>query len=184
MVFSLFGDYMSGFFAEFLPGFTATVFGVILGFPVALYVNFRLTRFQRGQEILFERERRSDLANVIVKSLSYNEKILGRMAELCLAVEVMRNPDLQLTTWEAVGQSFSKVCNDPDILQLVSHHWLRLQKLDKMNKEIFDRSVGDICELKDEQMIVAMWGELFQMSSNLQCHSLELLGRLKMYSES
>lgn len=170
---------MSPFFIEFLPGFFATVCGVILGFPVALYVNFRLAIFQRRHESRVERKRRNDIADVIIKSLKYNEKILGRMLELCKVVKVMRDPDLQLSTWEAVGSIFTEVGVDPEVLQMVSHHWLRLNKLAILNREMFDRNIGDRPDFKDESVMCAMWGNLFEITRDLQRHSLEIAVRLE-----
>lgn len=174
---------MSVFLSEFLPGFSATVLGIVLGFPVALYVNYRLTVFQNGQEKAREFRLRADLVGVIVRSLAYNETILERMAELSAEEMAMRNPDLQLTTWEIIGHSFSNLCREPELLQLLSHHWLRLQKLDQMNKEMFDRAVGVTAEFEDEVMASAIWGEFYVLSSSLQAHSRILLDRLAANGE-
>ncbi|WP_180698589.1 hypothetical protein [Pseudomonas crudilactis] len=174
---------MSVFLSEFLPGFSATVLGIVLGFPVALYVNYRLTVFQNGQEKAREFRLRADLVGVIVRSLAYNETILGRMAELCAEEKAMRNPDLQLTTWEIIGHSFSSLCREPELLQLLSHHWLRLQKLDQMNREMFDRAVGVTAEFEGEGMASAIWGEFYVLSSSLQAHSRILLDRLAANGE-
>ena len=174
---------MSVFLSEFLPGFSATVLGIVLGFPVALYVNYRLTIFQNGQEQAREFRLRADLVGVIERSLSYNEKNLGRIAEHCAEKTAMRNPDLQLTTWEVIGHSFSRLCREPELLQLLSHHWLRLEKLDQMNKEMFDRAVGVIAEFEDEGMAISIWEEFYILSSSLQAHSKILLERLAASGE-
>ncbi|MBN2976667.1 hypothetical protein [Pseudomonas lactucae] len=173
---------MSAFFIEFLPGFFATVCGVILGFPVALYVNFRLAIFQRRHEAGLEKKRRGDVADVIVKSLRYNEKVLGRMFELCKVGEIMRDPDLQLSTWETVGSIFTEVGVEPEVLQILSHHWLRLNNLAVLNREMFDRNVGDRPDFKDEKIMCAMWGNFFEVTSDLQRDSVDIAARLDVYA--
>lgn len=146
------------FWEAFFPNFVATVFGVAMGLPVALYVNKRLTIHQYRREDLVAANKFGEVTDVLVRSLNYNKKVLRSISELCKTAQVMRNPDLQLTTWGAIGNSFSSMCPDPEIIQLLSHHWLRLNRLSVMNKEMFDRCVGDLPEITDQEMYLKMWG--------------------------
>jgi len=173
--FSVFGE---GFIKDFLPNFAATVIGVVLGLPVAIHVNKRFNRFQRILDRKESVKKLNDVVQVLSQSLRYNKIILGSISKLCMSAQVMRYPDLQLTTWEAVGNIFSSLCPDPEVIQLLSHHWLRLNRLNLMNKEMFDRTVGDLPEVSDQNMHMRMWGELFQISSDLEAHVEQLIARL------
>lgn len=176
------GYEMSEFLTAFFPGFVATVFGVALGVPVAFYVNQRVTKYQRRHEEVVENKKRHDIANVIRLSLFYNERVLGRIAELCMEGKAMRDPDLQLATWQTVGHSFCQICDEPDLLQLLSHHWLRLNNLATLNREIFDRNVGDFKDFRDDELRALMWGNLYEFSNDLKFHSLDLAARVEKYN--
>lgn len=175
---------MGEFFQAFWPNFCATVLGVILGLPVAVYVNRNLTIGQRAHEAREQRRRRDDAIDVLVRSCEYNVRVLDNMKSLALQGRVMRNADLQVTTWDAVGAVLTPLCSEPALLQQISHHWLRLHRLEKLNDEIFAREVGAIPPLADELMAVGMWGELHDGALNLSAHALELAGKLRRLQAS
>lgn len=159
-----------GFWEAFLPNFVATILGVVLGLPAAIYVNRKLSAYQHRHEAEASARKFSDIAGVIIRSLNYNKQLLGSMSELCKTAQVMRNPDLQLTTWDAVGDSFASVCTEPGLIQVLSHHWLRLSRLSEINREMFDRVTGSLPEIEDEELRSNMWGELYQSSTDLYHH--------------
>ena len=101
------------------------------------------------------------------------------MAKLALEGKVLRNPDLRLTTWDAVGAILTRISSDSDLLQTLSHHWLRLQRLERLNDEIFAREVGTLPQIEDQEMMLGMWGELYENATNLSKHATELKEQLE-----
>lgn len=93
----------------------------------------------------------------------------------------MRNPDLQLTTWEAVGQSFSSLCEDPELVQMVSHHWLRLNFIYRLNFDLFSKSTSSSSLDVDESIYSGMWGELHGVSCELIKFSDEISEKISKY---
>jgi hypothetical protein len=170
---------MTTFLEAFLPNLAATVLGVILGLPAALYVNRRLTLNQRTLLQAESDSLRDDSINVMKAACEYNIKVLERMTELALSGKVLRNPDLRSTTWNVVNHIFSPLCPDPELLQNISHHWLRLLRLEQLNEEIFAREVGTLPPIPDQQITLGMWGELHSSTVSLQMHAAELIKDLE-----
>ena len=110
-------------------------------------------------------------------------KILSRMAELALRCEALRNPDLRTTTWNVVDHLFAPACPDPELLQKLSHHWLRLERLERLNEELFDRTVGARPAIQDQNVVGGMWGELHTLAFNLHAHATQLIEDLNRSKE-
>ncbi|MDA8325457.1 MAG: hypothetical protein M0033_04495 [Nitrospiraceae bacterium] len=169
---------MINFWAAFLPNLVATILGVVLGLPVALYVNRRLTERQRALDRAERTKRRDDSASVLIAACEYNMKVLDRVKELALEGKALRNPDLRSTTWDIVNHMFSPLCPDPVLLQKLSHHWLRLQRLEQLNEEMFAQAVGTRPPLSDQEIVLGMWSELHCLASSLYAHAAELIDDL------
>jgi hypothetical protein len=175
---------MSGFMAAFFPNFLATVFGVALGIPVALYMNRRILDAQNGALAAMVAARRKVAAEVLIQSCLYNIKVLESVAELATQGKVMRKLDLQVTTWGAVGPILTPDFPDPMLLQKLAHHWARLLHLELLNDDMFRREVGMLPPLEDEGTMLGMWGELYDLSTSLSRHASQTADALKLYSSS
>jgi len=170
---------MSQFIGAFLPNLASTLVGIVLGVPIALYLNNRLMS-EQNWNVSVERVRRlDDAVKVLAGACQYNVKVLENMAELALAGKVLRNPDLRITTWDTVGAILTPTSLDPDLLQTLSHHWLRLQRLERLNEEIFAREVGTLPQIEDQEMMLGMWGEFYESAINLAKHATEFNDRLQ-----
>lgn len=169
---------MTGFLEAFFPNLAATILGVVLGLPAALYVNRRLTASQQRQQMASEVKRRNLVVDVLNGACTYNTKILSRMAELALKAEVMRNPDLKTATWDSVGAIFSGGCPDPALVDQLAHHWLRLRRLEQFNEDVFRRAIGTLPPVEHSEMRIGMWQELHDSSSILSSHAAEFSARL------
>lgn len=170
---------MTIFWEAFLPNLAATVLGVILGLPTALYVNRRLTESQRTLQQAEKIRLREDSASVLSAACAYNMNVLDRMAELALSGNALRNPDLRSTTWDVVNHMFSPLCPDPVLLQKLSHHWLRLQRLERLNEEMFAWAISTQPSIQNQQIVLEMWGELHGLAASLHTHADELIKDLE-----
>lgn len=171
-------DAFSAFLEAFLPNLAATVLGVILGLPAALYVNRRLTQHQQALEKAQSAERRNDAIKVLIGALEYNDQLLERVLALAPQCEAHRYLDLRTTTWDAVHHWFIPLCPHPELLQALSHHWLRLHHLQDLNGELFRRAVGAEPQLEDLKIVAGMWWELGELTLSLRAHSSLLAAAL------
>jgi hypothetical protein len=169
---------MSEFFKAFWPNLCATILGVCFGLPAAVYVNRHLTASQRRHDAAVEAMRRDDAIDVLVRACRWNEGRLDAMIALALEGRVMRNADLQVTTWDAVGPVLTPIFPHPELLQQLAHHWLRLRRLERLNEEVFAREVGTLPRLRDKEMMFGLWGELHESTVSLRAHARELADKL------
>jgi hypothetical protein len=169
---------MNEFLQAFWPNLCATVLGVVFGLPAAVYVNRWVSATQRRHEATTEANRRDDAIEVLIRSCVWNEKRLEAMRTLACDGRVMRNADLQVTTWDAVGPVLTPNWPYPELLQQLSHHWLRLHRLECLNDEVFAREVGTLPPLRNQDTMLGMWAELHDGTLNLAAHARELAEKL------
>jgi hypothetical protein len=167
------------FLQDFLPNLTATIVGVVIGLPVALFVNRQLTKEGDQRASKLERVRVATGLGVLRRSLQYNRKVLDNIATLAREGTVMRDPDLQSDTWDAVGSILTPILDDPRMLQRVSHHWQRLKRIEELNREIFDRNFGLRSAIPDTGSARGLWGNLYDLAVSLSAHTEEIEENLK-----
>jgi hypothetical protein len=169
---------MNGFLDAFLPNLAATILGLVLGLPIALFINGRLTAAQRRHEKASEIILRNLVIDVLSASCEYNIKVLRKIAELALTANVLRNPDLKTTAWDSVGSVLAARCPDPELIHQLAHHWIRLRRLEQLNEELFKLTVGMLPELEDAKVQDDMWQELHDTSTTLALHATDFSERL------
>lgn len=175
---------MKDFWVAFLPNLAATILGVVLGLPAALLVNRRLTEHQRSQEDKTNRQRRDECADVLIDACKYNMRVLAEMRELTLELKAQKNPDLRSTTLDAISPMFFPLCSDPVLLQKLSHHWLRLKRLEAHTHEVFEQAVGLRSRSEDPEVYPAMWAVLRDGSASLHAHADEIVRDLEALKTS
>lgn len=163
---------MDAFLIGFWPNLAATVLGVIIAAPIALALDRRLLEYQRRLEDERLRRRVRDAIDVLIGACRYNIKLLDNMRELSTKGVVMRNPDLRLTTWDAVGYILAEGCPEPEVLQMLSHHWLRLKRAGELSDEIFAREVAkSLPPIEDNTIVKQYWQTLHDTAFDLAGHA-------------
>lgn len=163
----------------FLLDLLSTVIAVALGLPAGLWLNRQAHSAQKREQ---ERDRKETLdssIDTLIRSLRYNQRVLKEMEELAIQGRVMRSPDLQLTTWDVVGPILSPLCPKPELLQSLSHHWLRIQKLALLTEDLFAREVGLLPATEDSQIVRGTWQEMYDKCATLSNHADEIVERLQ-----
>lgn len=174
---------MSLFFDAFWPNLAATLLGVMLGIPIALFINRYFVEHQRKFESDQNKQRLSDAIEVLMGACQYNIKVLDSMRECSLVRRVMHNPDLRITTWDAVGGVLASSCPDPELLQMLSHHWLRLHRIQALSDEIFSREVaGSLPAIEDKDVAREFWQVLHDNARDLAAHASEAVEKLDRLS--
>lgn len=171
---------MSAFLDAFWPNLAATLFGVVIGIPIALSINRRLFENQRKFESDQSARRLGDAIAVLVGACRYNAGVLDSMREASLIGEVMHSPDLRLTTWDSVGNVLTSSCANPELLQMLSHHWLRLHRIQALSDEIFAREVaGALPAIEDKEVTQQFWQILHDNARDLAVHAFEAVEKLE-----
>lgn len=174
---------MSDFFIAFWPNLASTVFGVGLGVPVALYLNRKLTDQSRAHEASREASLLAGAAHTLIESCDYNSRVLRAIAALSADGEVMRGPDLRTTTWDALCGIVSRHLVEPELLQLLSHHWLRLKRLEDLNTHTFSMHIGQLPLPQEPVSLESFMSELHITANDLAIHASELASKLRVVAE-
>lgn len=174
---------MSDFFVAFWPNLASTVIGVGLGVPVALYLNRQLTNQSQANEAARQASLLAGAAHVLIESCDYNVRVLRAIAALSATGEIMRGPDLRTTTWDALCGIVSSHLADPDLLQLLSHHWLRLKRLEELNTHTFSMHVGQSPLPEEPVSLRSFITELHVVANDLADHASELASKLRAVIE-
>lgn len=168
------------FLDAFWPNLAATLIGVVVGVPIALLLNERILHRQRKLQASDELRQVHNAINILVDACRYNIKLLESMAKEAQVGRVMHKPDLRTTTWDAVGSILSTGTSDAVLLQLLSHHWLRLQRIQALSDEIFAREVArSLPALNDEALTLEFWKNLYLNARDLSAHAAEAITMLE-----
>ncbi|WP_347291389.1 hypothetical protein [Kluyvera georgiana] len=166
---------MNEFMLSFSSNLISTLIGAVLGIPIALKINSVILKNnveekEKEKEIIHQ-----NVKEVIMSSCIYNANVLKNIEKMALIGQVMHNPDLRVTTWSAISHMLSNDTLSPYILEVISHHWQRLNKLEKLNKELFDIEIGALKIDENSDFILEMWGNLIENSSVLGQQAIEII---------
>lgn len=174
---------MSVFLNAFWPNLASTIIGVALGIPIALYLNRKLTKQSRLGEASRHAVLLASAIKVLFESFDYNIFVLHRIVELSADGEIMRNPDLRTTTWENLAGIMTSHLENPELLQLLSHHWLRLRRLEELNAQTFAMQIGQLPLPQGDVSLGCFIGELHFAANDLAMHAMELSTKLRAVSD-
>lgn len=176
---------MSLFLQSFWPNLAATLIGIVLGVPIALALNELVLRRQRRQEAEDQHRQAIGSIDVLVAACRYNIGVLDTIRTAAEEGKVMHSPDLRLTTWEVVSPVFCTIVSDSEILQVLSHHWLRLKRIQALSDEIFAREVAkSLPPIEDSLVAMEFWKILCENAYNLSAHASEAISMLERIKTS
>jgi hypothetical protein len=176
---------MSVFFDAFWPNLAATLAGIVLGAPIALTLNQHILNHQRRLQVSDIRVQVRDAIDVLVAACKYNIVVLDEICKEALAGRVMHSPDLRITAWDSVGLILCHSSSSPELLQMLSHHWLRLQRLQVLSDEIFAREVAkSLPSIANKSVVLEFWQVLHGNSFDLSMHAGEAIRKLTELKES
>jgi hypothetical protein len=167
----------SDFLLSTLSNLIATVIGVLIGLPVALYVTElggAKERAARDREI---RSRAVASLGLLREAISYNTSIFDRSIEKMLDGEVVHFLDLRLSALAVAMPNLIEARVDADLLQILSHHWQRLAFYNEFNSQMFAREFGEE-DWREERQRETMWGGFADLTGTLRHHCSELLTRI------
>lgn len=171
---------MSAFLDAFWPNLASTIIGIVLGVPIALALNELVIRRQKRLQVADQHRQAKDSIEVLIAACRYNVGVLNAMREEAESGRVMHSPDLRVTTWEVVSPILCATVSDPELLQILSHHWLRLKRIQALSDEIFAREVAkSLPPIEEELVALEFWKVLCENAFNLSRHALEAISMLE-----
>jgi hypothetical protein len=132
----------AGGWAAFGSDLAATVIGVLIGVPFALWLNRLNVTHAEKVRAAAERARIVEGLASLGRSLDGNLRRLQAVVQERARDQMFFPLVLDVSTWEAVGVQLVGSLNDPDLLSRLAHHYDRLEQLRRLNEHIFEVTVG------------------------------------------
>ena len=133
---------MDAFLLAFWPNITATVAGVVIGVPIALWLNARGGKAVDKKRIADECAKLKHGLDAVVLSLKHNESLLG---ELIASVENKRevyDTGLNLSAWEACREQIVPYLKDAELSRRIAYHFERLAGVSRLVAMYLNLGVG------------------------------------------
>jgi hypothetical protein len=133
---------MEAFLAAFWPNLAATAAGVILGLPVALWVN-RLAQSGVNREArAAQAQRVCHALEVLAAAMQSNQSLLKDYADVLAGSKARWTLPLDTSAWDATKDDLLAEMTDPALRRELAFHFLQLKTLRNLNSELLSFSVG------------------------------------------
>ena len=132
----------SQFWTDFLPNFTSTVFGLLLGLPLAFWTNRKFTNAQDNQKQKEQKLRLENALKIIRQTLTENNARLQITVATINSGKVQFDIQLDISAWDAVKDDIAEHLHDPNLKKRIAYHFSRLNTMAKLNGMYLDFSAG------------------------------------------
>jgi len=129
------------FWAGFWPNLAATLLGVIVGLPCALWINRKSESRRRERDAEQEREDLVVSLRAVLDAIDRNRGYLGVAAQLQVGHYLVQR-DLDFSTWEVVGTRTVAMLRSAGNSRMIARHFERLKELDGLIVRLLDTYVG------------------------------------------
>lgn len=133
---------MDEFFFAFWPNLAATLVGVVLGVPIALWVNRIADGAAKNAELSDKKKQLLNACNVIESVLKFNYARVVQYPEILRSRQIAWNLGLNTTTWHAVSVDFSSELTPPELRSRMSHQFGNVATLLWLNEQFLSFSFG------------------------------------------
>jgi|LakMenE18May11ns_1017448.scaffolds.fasta_scaffold9826124_2 hypothetical protein len=132
----------SQFWIDFWPNFTSTIFGLLLGLPLALWTNRIFTNAQNRQNIEEQTKRLNNALQILKQTLLENNNRLKTTIDTINDSKVQFDIQLDISAWDAVKDDITQYLHDPNLKRRVAYHFSRLNTIAELNTLYLDFNAG------------------------------------------
>lgn len=133
---------MDAFLLAFWPNFAATVAGVVIGVPIALWLNARGGKAVDQKRMADERLRLRRGLDAVVLSLKHNESLLGELIASVKNKHDVYDTGLNLSAWEACHEQIVPYLKDAELSRRIAYHFERLAGVARLVAIYLNLGVG------------------------------------------
>lgn len=133
---------MEAFLTAFWPNLAATLVGVALGLPIAMWVNRLALRGAERTARKSQAQRVDHALKVLISAMQANAVLLREYAELLESGMISWRLRLDVSAWEAIKGDFVAELTDPALRQQVAFHFSQLVVLSAINQEFLGFNFG------------------------------------------
>lgn len=140
----------SEFFKDFLPGFIATVLGIPIALPFALWTNSLIVA---QTEKAKQKEEAASLfrsLTAIKEALTFNSLHFGIMLQTFKDNRIPLDDHVDSSTWDAVKADVVQYLDDPSLKRRIAYHFSRMKELHRLQAVYIENTVGTTASLWQE----------------------------------
>lgn len=156
------------FLASFWPNLAATIFGVALGIPIALWINRLASKGTQRLATQSQHHRLDHALQVLILAMEENQIILSQYKETLEQDRIKLELGLDLSAWNAISADFSAELTSPSLRRLIAHYFIQIAELKYLNQEY----VGFVFGTNASMMGSAGTRELFRNTMTEMCAKL------------
>jgi hypothetical protein len=171
---------MDAFVTAFWPNAAATIVGVVLGLPVALWINrLALKNTERGAHRA-QVQRLDHALQVLISAMESNQSLLAEYANVLSESKVSWRLNLDVSAWDAIKADIVAELTDPDLRRQLAFHFMKLNALRDLNQEYLGFAFGTNASMSgSEKVRESIKTNMKTMCEELQKHAVELVALCK-----
>ena len=126
---------MDAFLIAFWPNLAATLVGVVVGLPIALWVNRLALRGAERTAHKSQAQRVDHALQVLISAMQANGALLREYGDVLAAAKVRWRLGLDVSGWDAIKADFIAELTEPSLRREVAFHFSQLATLTVLNQE-------------------------------------------------
>jgi hypothetical protein len=135
-------DSSSSWWDQLWPSLVATIAGVIIGLPAALWLNRQFTAGVAKTAELEAKRRLRAASETVLESLSANDTRLARLLDVLEENGAMFDPRVDVATWAAVESEIVAHLRDAKLKGKLAYHFAALGSLNRLSSVYLETSAG------------------------------------------
>ena len=133
---------MDAFLVAFWPNLAATVAGVVLGLPIALWVSRLSLRGSERSSQRSQAQRVHHALQVLISAMKSNCATLREYSEVLASAHLRWHLGLDVSAWGAIQADFIAEITDPALRREVAFHFSQLKTLTFLNQQYLQFNFG------------------------------------------
>lgn len=139
--------FILSFWADFWPNLSATLLGLVVGLPFALWTNGIIQRGAKKKEVREADERLNKALSVLHEVVFQNSSKLKTMVDTLQKSKIPFHLGINVSAWESVKKDVLEISHDSKLKTTISAHFSNLNKLTELNTKYLDYAAGTIALL-------------------------------------
>ncbi len=133
---------MNWFWSGFWPNLASTLIGVIVGLPIALWLNALAGRAATARRQSEDQTRLHDALKAVVAAQAHNQLRLQALRSALASAQALFDVGLDTAAWEAARDQIAPVLRNPELHRRIALHFGRLGTLSRLCSTYLDMVAG------------------------------------------
>jgi hypothetical protein len=130
------------FLASFLADTAATVLGLFVGLPLAMWANRKLAERSEQSRRKEEELRLANALEVVAHALTHNRDRFQFLGIVLADTHATFDPALDYSAWEATRAEIAPLLRNSELQQRLAYHFARIRALTDLHKDYLNYFVG------------------------------------------